>query len=144
MSNNFTTIKSISDNVRSVLQAQGIKFSHATYDEEKNIPLALFPYGEIFYKGEDFEHTNGQQSGYAVANFDIKVITQDRSNIELVKSVQKWIHAVRDALTVNALNIVDLSSSKLVSLVEFDSAAVIYNAEYATINHTVKIRYRET
>lgn len=144
MSNNYTTIKSLTENIRSVLLAQGIKFSNSTYEDEKSIPLALLPFGEIFYRGEDFEHTNGQKAGYAIANFSIKVTAQDRSNIERVKSVQKWVHAVRDALTVNALNIVDLSASKLVSLVNTENAEITYNAEYATITHSTKIRYRET
>ena len=144
MSANFTTIKAITDNVQSVLQGQGIKFSRSTFEDEKAIPAALFPYGEIKYKGEDFEYTHGQRAGYAVGNFDVRVLLQDRDAINLMRLTQKWTHAVRDALTVNALNIVDLATSKLVSWVNVDGVTAEHRVEYGFMSFAVKIRYRET
>ena len=144
MSQNFATIKSITDNVQSVLQGQGIKFSRSTFEDETAIPAALIPYGQIFYTGEDFEYTHGQRAGYAVGNFDIKVILQNRDATNLILSMQKWTHAIRDALTVNALNIVDLASSKLVSWVNVEGVKTEHKAEYGFMNFGIKIRYRET
>ena len=144
MSANFTTIKSITDNVQSVLQAQGIKFSRSTFEDDTAIPVALIPYGQIFYTGEDFEYTHGQRAGYAVGNFDVKVILQDRDTTNPTRLTQKWTHAVRDALTVNALNIVDLASSKLVSWVNIEGIKAEHKAEYGFMNFGIKIRYRET
>ena len=144
MSVNFTTIKSITDNLQSVLQAQGIKFTRKTFEDEKAIPASLLPLGEIYYRGEDFEYNHGQRAGYSEANFDIKVTVQDRDMTALMRLAQKWTHAVRDALTVNALNIGDLSASKLVSWVVMESVGIGYNVEYATLTHAMKIRYRET
>ena len=144
MSANFTTIKSITDNVQSVLQAQGIKFSRSTFEDDTAILAALLPYGQIFYTGEDFEYTHGQRAGYTVGNFDVKVILQDRDTTNLTRSMQKWTHAVRDALTVNALNIVDLASSKLISWVNVEGVRAEHKAEYGFMNFGIKIRYRET
>lgn len=144
MSQNFTTIKSITDNVQSVLQGQGIKFSRKTFEDEKAIPASLLPFGEIYYRGEDFEYNHGQRAGYSEASFNIKITLQDRDMTALMRSAQKWTHAVRDALTVNALNIVDLATSKLVSWVVMESVDINYTTEYATLTHRAKIRYRET
>ena len=144
MSANFTTIKSITDNVQSVLQGQGLKFSRSTFDDVKLIPASLLPLGEIYYLGEDFQYTHGQRSGYAEANLAIKVILKDTDVASVMRLTQKWIHSVRDALTVNALNIGDLAASKLVSWVEVSGAAAEYNLEYCVVNFKIKIRYRET
>ena len=144
MSANFTTIKSITDNVQSVLEAQGIKFSRKTFENAKAIPAGLLPYGEVHYKGEDFEYTHGQRAGYAIGNFDVRVVLRDRDAIDLMRLTQKWTHAVRDALTINALNIVDLATSKLVSWVNVDGVAAEHSAEFSFMNFNVKIRYRET
>ena len=144
MSANFTTIKAITDNVQSVLQGQGIKFSRSTFEDEKAIPAALLPLGEIYYRGEEFEYNHGQRAGYSEAIFVIKVTVQDRDMTALMRLAQKWTHAVRDALTVNALNIGDLSASKLVSWVMMESVDIEYKVEYASLTHRMKIRYRET
>ena len=144
MSNNFTTIKSITDNLQSVLLAIGIKFSRKAFEDAGSIPLSLLPFGEIYYKGESFEYTHGQRSGYAEANYLIKVITQGHDNTELVRTAQKWVHGVRDSITINALNIGELATSKLVSWVNMESVEIVYTAEYGTIDYVIKIRYRET
>ena len=143
MSQNFATIKSITDNVQSVLQGQGIKFSRKTFDDEKSIPASLIPFGEIYYKSEDFQYTHGQRAGYVEAGFDVKIILRDADAIGLMRLTQKWAHTVRDALTVNALNIVDLVTSKLVSWVEVEGVEIDYKSEYCVLALKVKIRYRE-
>lgn len=144
MSQNFATIKSITDNVRSVLQAQGIKFSRSTFEDEKNIPASLLPLGGIYYRGEDFQYTHGQRPGYAEADFLVKVVLQDRDSAGLIRSTQKWMHSVRDALTVNAINIGDLAVSKPASLVTVERVDVENKGDMAVLGFKVKIRYRET
>ena len=144
MSQNFATIKSITDNVQSVLQGQGIKFSRKTYENEKNIPASLLPLGGIYYRGEDFQYTHGQRPGYAEADFFVKVVLQDRDSGSLIRSIQKWIHLLRDALTVNSINIGDLAVSKLASLVTAERVDVENKGDMAVLGFKVKIRYRET
>ena len=144
MSQNFATIKSIMDNVQSVLQAQGIKFSRSTFEDEKNIPAPLLPFGGIYYRGEDFQYTHGQRPGYAEADFFVKVVLRDRDSAELIRSAQKWMHLLRDALTVNAINIEDLAVSKPASLVTVERGDVENKGDMAVLGFKVKIRYRET
>ena len=144
MSQNFATIKSITDNVQSVLQGQGIKFSRSTFEDEKNIPASLLPFGEIYYKGEDFQYTHGQRPGYAEANFLVKVVLQDRDSAGLIRSTQKWMHLLRDALTVNSLNEGDLAGTKLISLAAIEGVDVENKGDMAVLGFKVKVRYRET
>lgn len=144
MSQNFVTIKSITDNIQGVLQAQGVKFSRAAFDNEKNIPASLLPFGEIYYIGEDFQYTHGQRPGYAEAGFLVKVVLRDRDSAGLIRSMQKWAHSVRDALTVNAFNAGDLAGSKLVSLVIVERVDVENKGDTAVLVFKVKVRYRET
>ncbi|MFZ3073278.1 MAG: hypothetical protein WA162_08545 [Thermodesulfobacteriota bacterium] len=144
MSQNFAAIKSITDNVQSVLQGQGIKFSRSTFEDEKNIPTSLLPLGEIYYIGEDFQYTRGQRAGYAEANFLVKVVLQDRDSAGMIRSTQKWVHSMRDALIVNAFNIGDLAVSKLVSLVTVERVDIENKGDVAVLGFKVKIRYRET
>lgn len=144
MSQNFATIRSITDNVQSVLQGQGIKFSCSTFENEKNIPASLLPLGGIYYRGEDFQYTHGQRPGYAEADFFVKVVLQERDSAGLIRSTQKWMHSVRDALTVNALNIGELAVSKPASLVAVEHVDVENKGDMAVLGFKVKIRYRET
>ena len=62
---NIDTVKSITDNLQTVLEGQGVRFSRKTFEDEKNIPASLIPFGEIFYQGENFEYTHGQKPEYA-------------------------------------------------------------------------------
>ena len=144
MSQNFATIKSITDNVQSVLQGQGIKFSRSAFENEKNIPASLLPLGEIYYRGEDFQYTHGQRQGHAEADFLLKVVLQDRDCAGLIHSTQKWTHLLRDVLAVNVLNSGDLAASKLVSLVTVERVEVENKGDMAVLGFKVKIRYRET
>ena len=144
MSQNFATIKSITDNVQNVLRGQGIKFSRSTFDDEKSIPASLLPLGEIYYRGEAFQYAHGQRPGHAEADFRVKVVLQDRDFAGLIRSTQKWTHSVRDALAVNVVNIGDLAVSKLVSLIIVERVDVENKGDMAVLEFKVKIRYRET
>ena len=144
MSQNFATIKSITDNVQDVLEGQGLKFSRSTFGDEKNIPASLLPFGEIYYTGEDFQYNHGQRSGYAQASFLLKVFLRDRDSAGLIRSTQKWAHSVREAVTVNAFNVGDLAASKLVSLVTVERVGVENKGDMAVLGFKVKVRYRES
>lgn len=140
---NADTVHSITDNVEEVLRNQGAKFSPATYEEEA-IPAALLPMGKIFYEREDFEYTHGQKPEYAEIDFLLQIILRNENPKDLIRTQQTWVHNVRDSLTVDALNIDDLSSSKLVSRVTTDSIEIDNRPEgLSIINYIVNVRYRE-
>lgn len=140
---NFETVKAITDNLQKILQAEGVKFSRKAYDDEKSIPASLIPFGGIFYQGEDFEYTHGQRPGYAEVVFRLRVVLKERSPAGLMRSQQQWVHAIREALTVNALNVGDLASTKYVSRVVIKGVDIENRENFAFLNYTAAIRYRE-
>ena len=137
------TVKSITDNVETVCKAQGIIFMRETYDDIKEIPGGHFPHGQIYDEGVEFEYHHNQRSGYAEIIFLIRVVIKERDSRTRMRELQIWRHKLRDALTVNALNIGDLVSTLLVSRVTTDLVENESTSEIAQMNYTVKVRYRE-
>lgn len=146
---NYDTIKSIADNLESVLRGLGIHFDRKTYEDIGNIPASVLPHGEIFYRGEVFEYTHGQRAGYAEGLFRLRVILRERTPADVMREQMRWVHLVRDVLTVNALNIGSLATSKLISLVttgvvEVDNIRTdSVTADVAAMDYSLSIRYRE-
>lgn len=139
---NFDTIKSITDNLQTVLRAKGIKFERKI--DEENIKASQLPAGQIFYRAEVFEYVHQMKPKYIEATFSIKTIIKERDAQNLIESTQKWVHNIREAINVDALNIGDLSASKLVSRADTETADVEYpDKDTAMINSTAVIRYRE-
>lgn len=141
---NFDTITAITDNIETVLTGLGINFSSATYENDIDIPASLTPFGQIFYEGEEFEYVHGQKPKYAHSNFLLRVHLEDRSDRELTRSEQKWAHNIRDGLTVNALNVGDLVTTKYVNLVETIEVQAIHNQpRRGVLEYRVRVSYRE-
>ena len=141
----FATIQSVTDNIESVLKSLGIHFDRAVYETDADIPASLLPYGRIFYEGEIFEELSGERPSYIEANFTIRVTIGERDRRQMMMELQRWVHLVRDGLTVSALNIGDLASSKLISRVITENATteVINNESVASVVYKLRIRYRE-
>lgn len=141
---NIETIKSLTDNIQTVLQGLGIKFARKNFEDVKNIPASLFPYGAIFDKGIDWEYTHGQKAGYGVQSFLIWVVDKERNDKVTMRQIQEWVQLIKGALTVNALNIGDLSASKLISWVETIDTDTEHREEgVSVLNYTIAVRYRE-
>lgn len=141
---NFDTIKSITDNIETVLRAKGIKFERNLDKDIANVPASKMPIGHIIYRQEVPEYVHGMKPKYITAEFAVRVYNRERSDKNGIEFVQKWMHDIREAITVNALNIGDLASSKLVSLAEAESVDIEYPSEDTILlNATVTIRYRE-
>jgi hypothetical protein len=143
---NFDTVKSITDNIQSVLQGLGIKFSRKAFEDNKDVPASLLPYGEIFYTGESFEETSGERPSYVEADFTLIVIMRERVACDLVRAEQDWIHKMREALSVGTLNTGELAASKLVSRVTSTSIGMDKGSGKSglgILSYQVKVRYRE-
>jgi hypothetical protein len=141
---NFDTVKSITDNLQTICQGEGIKFSRKTFEEPKNVPAALIPLGEIYYDVENFDQTHGQRASFAEVDYTVKIILKERDSRVLMRQQQEWVHKLRDAITVNALNIGDLASSKLVSWVDMtEGAETEDDVDWSRVNFPITIRYRE-
>lgn len=143
---NFESIVSITDNLESVLKGMGINFTRKTYEDMASIPTSLLPLGEITYNGETFEHPSGQRSGYAEADYRLRVIIKESDARDMQRLQMKWVHLIRDGLTVNTLNIGSLASPKLISNI-ITEAARPNNTQtdgIGAVEYDIKIRYRET
>ncbi len=143
---NFDTVRSVTDNIQDVLEGLGIKFSQRAFEDSKDVPASLLPYGEIFYTGESFEETSGERPGYVEADFTLIVILRERFARDLVRAGQDWVHRVRGALGVDALNIGGLAASKLVSRVTSGSVGMDKGSGKSglgILSYQVKVRYRE-
>ncbi len=142
---NYETITAITDNLEAVLKGLGVNFTRTVYEDMASIPTSLLPLGEIIYNRESFEHPSGMKSGYCEAGFRLKVTLKENNPRDMQLAQMYWIHKIRDRITVNALNIGSLASSKLVSTIITESARpenVHYEA-VAAIIYEIKIRYRE-
>lgn len=142
---NFDTIQAITTNLETVLKGLGAHFDRATYEDDANIPASLLPYGRIFYIGEIFEEISGERPAYIESEFNLWVTIGERDAQKMIREQQRWIHSVRDGLTVNALNIGDLASSKLISRVITDEARMEQgsNEGVSSVVYSVRVRYRE-
>lgn len=140
---NFQTVTSITDNLQSVLKGMGINFTREAYDDEAAIPATILPHGQIFYEGETFEYTHGQKPEYGEILFRLRVVLRERASTDAIREQMKWVHLIRDGLTINALNIGDLVTSKLVSRVTTEGVEIVNNAPRASIIYRALIRYRE-
>ncbi|MBI5560558.1 MAG: hypothetical protein HY883_04730 [Deltaproteobacteria bacterium] len=140
---NTDTVNAITDNLHAALQGQGIKFSRKIFEDEKSIPASLIPLGEIFYRGEGFEHTHGQRPGYAEIDYLIRVILNVRDHADSMREGQMWVHKIREALTVATLNTGDLAAMKYVSRVTADRVELENRGNHSFLNYRMRVRYRE-
>lgn len=139
MSVNAATVNSITDNLISILTAlTGFLFEKDSIDPKINTWVQL----SIGSDNEDENHGEGPM--YIEQHYEIvaqREITD--KNDHRIKGAQiKW--DIKEAITVAALNVKDLASSKLVSLVEQDSSVNEYNsAEGLGIMVNVTVRFRD-
>ncbi len=141
---NIDTIRAVTDNLQSGLQNEGIHFSRKTYENEKNIPASLIPFGEVIYQGETFEYTHAQRPGYIEARFSLKVVLKERDPVDMLREEQGWVHKIREALTVDVLNAGALLSAKPVSRVTTTGVDVMNREHISALTYRVSVRYRES
>lgn len=137
------TIGAITENMLEVLGRQGLFFLKKANDDKADIPASLLPAGQLFYKGEVFDATYGQRPTYVEARYLLKVIMREGSPDALIREQQRWCHMIRDALTVEALNINGLSASRLVSRVAVDAFEAHSRKDLSHLACNVTVRYRE-
>lgn len=140
---NAETVKAITDNIRSVLKSTGIHFSPNIYEDDKNVPASLIPYGRIFYQGEEFEYTHGQRAGYAEAGFIIRVLLKNRDQGSMLRAQQMWAHKIRESLTVGSVNTGALAGSGYVTRVTARGVSVENGVYLSRLIYNVAVRYRE-
>lgn len=139
---NLDTVQSITKNLETVIKQSGLDTSLQTTDIDQ--PASDLRICEIHYDGENFFEDFRQKPRWNEMRFRLRIIIKDTSPSVRVRSMQESIHFIRDNVTVNALNIGDLVSSKLVSLVtssEPDTTESI--DDLGIVEYNFLIRYRE-
>lgn len=140
----FNTVKAITTNLKKVVAAIGVKVRVVSSSELDNTPLSILPMAIVDYEGESFENNFGEMPKYVEATYIVKVVTKKSTGKSINNEEdQKWIHKVRDALNVNTLNINELATSKLISMVKINSINVEEVKEKKIISFKLTIRYRE-
>lgn len=140
---NFEAVSGVTDNIESALKKLGINFVKSSIEGVERIPASLIPLGQIFYGGEEFENQHGQRPSYVEAEFLIKVIFTGKDASELVRSQQAWVHRIKGALTIEALNSGRLAAEKPVSRVNISRARAENGKSASAISVTLRARYRE-
>jgi len=140
--NSLETIRSITENLNSVLTAEGLHLARENFEDVKNIPSSLFPYGVVSYEGETFEFTHGQRPGYSDADFTVTVALKNRDLKGITDEEQKWAHKLREALTIKAMNSGRLSSALPVSRVSTREVKVDKRGYVSRLTYSLSIRYR--
>lgn len=141
---NLSTVKAVTDNILSVLKVEGINFSCRTYDSKEQIPASIIPFGELFYLGEDFEYMHSGSYGYVEARFRANVTLDARDPVQTIQREQGWVHSLRSALTVSALNSGELASTKSVSKVTISNMDIENKERFSVLSFKISVRYRES
>lgn len=140
---NFDTVAAITDNMQGALQSGGVRFARKSFDDEKNIPAALLPLGEIFYDGESFADGFGERPAYCEAEFTVRVVIGACDPTDAMREQQRWAHLVREAMTAANLNAGSLSASMPVSRVSVLRVVAENVKGFSSLKCKAVIRYRE-
>ena len=136
---NLNTVNAITANLKAILEALGLKVEDLTYDPDADST----PLCQLDYTGERFGRNHGQGPLYNNIGFDLTILFR-KSDPDTSRTEQAtWIHKIRDAVTVDALNVDDLAASKLVSLVAHLDVDVEYRSPMTQITYELHVRYRE-
>ncbi len=142
MVNKFQTINAITENLRSLLEKEGLHMVRENFGDDRNAPSSSYPYGVLLYEGEDFEYTHGQRPGYAEAAFRVRLGLRNSDLPAMTVDEQRWAHRIREAVTVNALNTGSLATVAPVSRVDVRSVKVERKGHVSRLDCSIVIRYR--
>ena len=136
---NSDTVKTITANLAAILAGLGFKVEDLSVDPS----MTTAPVCVILYEGEEFEYGHGQKPLYNEVKYLLKILLNDPKPGTSRDKYADHVHAIREAVTVNALNTGGLATSKLVSLVNTTDVAITYEPPVSTIDYRLNVRYRE-
>lgn len=140
---NVDAVGIITENMQKALCVEGVNFSLCAFEDDSALPASLLPHGQILYTGETFEYAHGQRPAYAEAGFVVKLLFNAKDAQSLTRDAQTWVHNVRGALTIDALNSGGLASAKRVSRVIITGVEVSNKATLSKLTCRLNVRYRE-
>jgi hypothetical protein len=143
---NADTIKAVITNIETILSAAPHSLRKIDIPDGQTESLPSFeqtPVYYLLYDGEAPEYEHGQKPGYIEASVIIVLVWLSTSISDARGKAIDWYHALRGALTVNALNVGGLVASKLVSKVALDKPQLDVQPAETKIFFKTTMRYRE-
>jgi hypothetical protein len=138
---NTETVQAIITNIETILTNSTLAFKlEDMSDDEK---LKTIDLAKVIYTGEEFEESYGERNLYNEIEFLIVVQYTDPNPAARRDKNAVIVHKIRDNITIDALNVGFLASTKLVSRVEHVEAKTGIDQTTNTINYILKVRYRE-
>lgn len=101
------------------------------------------PQFTVAYSGTDFENNYGERPNYDNSTFVVRIKYLDANMRGLHETIIKSIHLVKQAMTIDALNVGDLTTSKLVRRVSVGKATMTSEPPSVIVSIEVTVRYRE-
>ena len=143
---NADTVKAIITNIEGILSSSPhllLKINIPGGVTETLPSFTANPVYYVMYDGETPEYEHGQKPGYMESSFIIVLVWLSGSISAARDKSIEWFHALRTALTVNALNVGDLAATKLVSRVTVEKPDVDMQPAETKILFRAMVRYRE-
>lgn len=143
MIDSLNTVKAITKNIESNLDNLGIDFIKKGYEDIKTVPSVQFPFGEIYYDGEDFEKSLSISPEYSNVRLIVKVYLYENNDELITDKKQEWVHNINNKLKIENINISELETTKLVTNVDITEISMKdYTSKIVSADFKVNIRYR--
>lgn len=140
MSANLATKNAILENLRAIISTTiGYQLESLSADPD----VDTTPHAVIKKESEVFEETSGQRPKYSELNYNVIVTSNHLAKLDRDNKGDEIVDSIRTEVTINDLNVGDLSVSKLVSKVLHDPDVDVHNDTLITVNYRLTIRYRE-
>lgn len=136
---NADTVKAIEDNLTSILATQGFKVEDLSSDPD----VDTTPLCAILHRGETFGAAHGEKPLYNEISYELSIRFNTKYPSTSRDSIADWAHKVRTNVTVNALNVGSLATTKLVSWVNHNGYDINYTPPITSISYKLRVRYRE-
>ncbi len=140
---NTATIKAIITNMETILSASLRKLDMFGGASESLPDYTQAPVYYVLYDGETPEYNHGQKPGYIESDLKIVLKWQSMSISAARDKTIEWFHTLRDALTINALNVGDLAISKLISKITVGKPELDMQPAELLLTFNITVRYRE-
>jgi hypothetical protein len=138
---NAANVKAIIANVESIISTTiGYNLEYAIRADED---VDTTPNAVLLYDGEEFEENFGEKPLYNEIKFEILTQFRESDPQDIRDKSVDIIHNYRGNITIDALNVGDISSSKVVSRVDHDTNARAEGIPVVQLSYQMLVRYRE-
>ncbi len=131
------TVDAIITNSEAILSAMALNLEALPSDSIETTPAAY-----LDYDTEDFDDNFQERPLYNTVNFVIRIRAKGGTANEDRDIKRTWTHLLKGAFTVAALNVGDLSASKLVARINHDGVNLGKEGEAVTIDYEMGVKYR--